>query len=110
MHRQRNLAKHLKKRSHRKAICADATAVFKADNHRQAIELLRLFQNRWHPKEPRAVRIFLKDIDLSLTFYNQPKDKWKQLVSNNLIERQMREFIGSDISIWVLLLMSASLD
>jgi len=92
VHHQRNLVKYLKKRSHRKAVCVDAIAMFMADNHRQALKLIQTFQYRWHPKEPRAARIFPKDIDLSLTFYSQPKDKWKQLASNNLIERQMREF------------------
>ena len=92
VHRQRNLVRHLKKSCHRKPICADATGIFMAENHQKAIKFIHRFQQRWHPKEPRAVRLFLKDIDLSLTFFKQPKEKWKHLASNNLIERQMREF------------------
>jgi transposase-like protein len=91
VHRQRNLAKYLNRRSHRKAICAEATAVFQADSRDQALKKLQVFHRRWHPKEPRAVNNFLNDIELSLTFFSQPRDKWKQLGTNNIIERQLRE-------------------
>ena len=91
VHRQRNLTKYLKKRSHRKAICAQAKNIFKAESRTQALKKLRVFHRRWHPKEPRAINIFLKDIELSLTFFSQPKEKWEQLGSNNIIERQLRE-------------------
>jgi transposase-like protein len=91
VHRQRNLVSHLKKRSHRRAICADTKKIFTADSKVEALHFLRLFQRRWQSVEPRAVRLFLKDIDLSLTFYDQPRHRWKQLASNNLIERQLRE-------------------
>jgi transposase-like protein len=91
VHRQRNLVTHLRKRSHRRPICADAKAIFQADSRDQAVSLLKQFHQRWHPKEPRAVNNFTKDIELSLTFFSQPRDKWKQLGTNNLIERQLRE-------------------
>jgi putative transposase len=91
VHRQRNLVRHLKRRSHRQAICTDAAAVFQTGSRNQAASLLKRFHQRWHPKEPRAVNIFLKDIELSLTFFSQSPDKWKELSTNNLIERQLRE-------------------
>jgi len=91
VHRQRNLTKHLQRRSNRKAICADATAIFQADSRELAIKRLREFRYKWHPQEPRAVNNFLKDIEMSLTFFSQPKEKWTQLGTNNIIERQLRE-------------------
>jgi len=91
VHRQRNLTKHLKRRSNRQEICVDATAIFKADSRELALKRLREFRHRWHPKEPRAVNNFLKDIEMSLTFFSQPKEKWEQLGTNNIIERQLRE-------------------
>ena len=91
VHRQRNLVSKLNKRSHRKAICADISDVFQADSREQALQKLRDFHRRWHPKEPRAVNTFLKNIELSLTFFSQPRDKWERLATNNIIERQLRE-------------------
>jgi len=91
IHRQRNLVLHLQNRAHRKDICADVKEIFHADSRQEAVELLKRFKDNWSPLEPRAVKIFLKDVDLSLTFYDQPKSKWSQLASNNIIEREMRE-------------------
>jgi len=91
VHRQRNLTRHLKRRSNRKAICADASDIFQAQSRTMALKMLRHFHQRWHPKEPRAVNNFLKDIELSLTFFSQPNELWKQLGTNNIIERQIRE-------------------
>lgn len=91
IHRQRNLIGRLKHRCHRKEICSDVSAIFKAGSHKEAVKLLFKFQRKWQTKESHAVRLFLRDIDMSLSFYNQPKEKWKQLASNNFIERQIRE-------------------
>jgi transposase-like protein len=91
VHRQRNLLDHLKDRRHRKAIAADAAAVFQADSRDLAMGRLRAFRRKWHPKEPRAVKAFLVSIELSLSFFSQPKVRRTQLRSNNLIERQLRE-------------------
>jgi transposase-like protein len=92
IHRQRNLVRRLKNRSHRKDICADIKAVFHASSREEAIRKLKHFKGNWLPLEPRAVKIFLTDIDLSLTFFDQPSSKWRKLASNNHIERQMHEF------------------
>lgn len=91
IHRQRNMIGRLKHRHNRREICGDISAIFKADSHREAVKLLFEFQRKWQTKESQAVRLFLRDIDISLTFYSQPKEKWKQLASNNFIERQIRE-------------------
>ena len=91
VHRQRNLVGYLKHRCHRKPICADVAAIFQANSKERALKRLREFRRKWHPEEPRAVRAFLKDIELSLSFYSLPKEGWEQLRTNNLIERQLRE-------------------
>jgi transposase-like protein len=91
VHRQRNLVGKLKKRSHRKAICTETSRIFQADSKQDALQRLKDFHRRWHPKEPRAVNTFLKNIELSLTFFSQPKDHWRRLATNNIIERQLRE-------------------
>lgn len=91
VHRQRNLVGKLKKRSHRRAICAETSRIFQADSRVEALRRLRDFHRRWHPKEPRAVNNFLHNIDMSLTFFGEPRNKWRQLATNNIIERQLRE-------------------
>ena len=91
IHRQRNVVKRLKKRSHRKEICEDIKAIFGAYNRKEAIKLIHKFREKWKTLEPKAVEIFLFDIDLSLTFYDLPHAEAKKLKSNNIIERMNRE-------------------
>jgi putative transposase len=91
VHRQRNLVKHIKYRRHRKAICADAAAIFKASSKDRALDHLHRFEATWKTREPTAVRTFLKNIDLSLSFFEQPSSVWTRLASTNIIERQLRE-------------------
>lgn len=91
VHKQRNLVSRLRCQSHRRAICADVTAIFHAPSKAQAITRLHRFEATWRSREPAAVRIFLASIDQSLTFYQQPRESWVQLASTNLIERQLRE-------------------
>jgi transposase-like protein len=91
IHRQRNLVGRLRHRHHRKAICGDVQAIFHADSKDDALKRLRHFQATWHSREPAAVRAFLTNIDLSLTFYQQPPATWRRIASTNIIERQLRE-------------------
>lgn len=91
VHRQRNLVKHLRHRRHRKDICADAASIFKATSKDQALTQLRRFEAYWKSREPTAVRTFLKNVDLSMTFYNQPVKTWVRVASTNIIERQLKE-------------------
>jgi putative transposase len=91
VHRQRNLIKHLRHRRHRKAICGDAATIFKAASKDRALAQLHRFEATWRTREPTAVRTFLKNVDLSLTFYDQPPKTWLRVASTNMIERQLRE-------------------
>ena len=91
VHRQRNLVGHLKHRSNRKAICTDAAGIFQADSGNLALKRLREFERKWRSEEPRAVKAFLNGIELSLNYHSQSKERWEQLGTNNLIERQLRE-------------------
>jgi len=91
IHRQRNVVRRLKKRSHRKQICEDIKAIFNARNRNEAVSLIHKFKDRWKPLEPNAVDVFLYNIDLSLSFYHLPRHKRRKLKSNNIIERMLRE-------------------
>jgi putative transposase len=91
IHRQRNVVRRITKQSHRKAICEDIKRIFTAYSRKEAIKLIHQFKEKWKSIEPKAVEIFLFDIDLSLTFYDLPHAEAKKLKSNNIIERMLRE-------------------
>ena len=91
IHRQRNVVRRLKKRPHRKGICEDIKGIFTAYSRKEAIRLIHEFREKWKSIEPKAVDVFLFDIDLSLSFYNLPRTEARKLKSNNIIERMLRE-------------------
>lgn len=91
IHRQRNVVRRLKKRSHRKRICEDIKAIFSARNRNDAVWLIHKFRDKWKPLEPNAVDVFLFNIDLSLSFYDLPRNQGRKHKSNNVIERMLRE-------------------
>jgi putative transposase len=91
IHRQRNVVRRLTKQSHRKNMCEDIKGIFTAHSRKEAIKLIHQFREKWKSIEPKAVEIFLFDIDLSLTFYDLHHAEAKKLKSNNIIERMLRE-------------------
>ncbi len=91
VHRLRNTNKYLKNSRNRKAVLEEAKAVFNAPDKTQAVYRARAFIWRWKNKEPRAVNSFARDLDSSLSFYDQPKELWNKLKSTNPLERLLRE-------------------
>ncbi len=50
------------------------------------------FQQKWAALEPKAVRCFLKDFDLTLNYLRVPFPHKKLIRTTNLLERFFREF------------------
>jgi putative transposase len=92
VHRLRNVNKYLKGSPNRRRVMGEAKAVFAAPSKTQALFLARRFIQRWKQEEPRAVRCFARNLDASLTFYDQPQELWSRLKSTNPLERTLREF------------------
>ena len=92
VHRLRNVGKYLKGSPNRRAVLQEAKAVFAASNKTQALARAKQFLQRWPTIEPRAVKCFARNLDASLTFYDQPKELWSRLKSTNPLERTLREF------------------
>lgn len=92
VHRMRNVSKYLKGSKNRKAVTQEAKTVFTAASRTEAIQRAKQFVWRWRIIEPRAVKCFARNLDASLTFYDQPQKLWSRLRSTNLLERRLREF------------------
>lgn len=92
VHRLRNVNKYLKGSKNRRAVMREAKTVFSAPGKTQALLLARRFIQHWEAIEPRAVRCFARNLDASLTFYDQPQKLWNRLKSTNPLERTLREF------------------
>lgn len=73
-------------------ITRDAYDIFEATDVNQAQERLQDFAHKWQSLEPDAVRTFLNDSGLTLTFYQFPPGLHRHIRTTNHLERLFREF------------------
>jgi len=90
-HKMKNLVESLKRGPLKKTIIADAKAIYRANSRRQAIKRIALFQQKWAKACPAAVRNFIKNIDLTLSYFSMPRDAWIRARTTNPLDRFFRE-------------------
>ena len=90
-HKIKNINDHLVDLGNRKHILREAGDIYQlSKNKTQAIDRFKAFRNNWHTKEPEAVRLFSKGFEHTLSYFDQPKDMWVSIRTNNVAE----QFIG----------------
>jgi putative transposase len=80
------------KKQRRFEITSDAYQIYDAPDLSSAMTLLRLFEQKWQSLEPDGVRTFLKDIELTFTFYKFNPELHHHIRTTNHLERLFREF------------------
>src|SRR5437879_8578046 len=70
---------------------AQAAAIYRAPNRRQAERAFRRWAGRWRKRRPRAVACVERDLDELLSFFSVPQSHWKKVRTTNVIERAFRE-------------------
>ena len=100
VHHMRNLGKRVK-RKNKGHILKDAAKIYRAKSLEQAEQRAQSFEMKWKYKEPEGIRIFMKGIDPTLTFYKFGWDKgftkadrealWKVISNTNILERNIEE-------------------
>ncbi|MBD3271007.1 MAG: IS256 family transposase [Elusimicrobia bacterium] len=100
VHHLRNLSKRIKK-SVRRPMMKEAGRIYKAKSLEEAEARAQRFEKRWGMCEPNAVRIFMKGIESTLTFYRlgwdeditkeERQDLWASISSTNILERLIEE-------------------
>ena len=78
-------------KSHQDALRLELNAIFYHDTLEQAQQELAAFCAKHERIYPNAVACLHRDIDACLAFYNFPKDHWRSIRTNNLIERLFSE-------------------
>ncbi len=64
------LSKQEAKKQRFEQIQSDAYDIYKAADWLQAVDALKVFFDRWYSLEPKALKTFLYDIDLTFNFYD----------------------------------------
>ncbi|QUY40340.1 transposase [Acaryochloris marina] len=70
----------------------DAYAIYKAPDWEEAIVTLLVFAQKWTDLEPDAVRTFIKDFALTLSFYDFDESLHSLIRTSNALERLFRKF------------------
>jgi transposase-like protein len=89
---QETLSFEQARRLRRQQLTTDAHAIFAAATRTEAEQRLASFQTTWSEREGAVVRLLMKDIALSLTFYQFNVSVHVLVRSTNLLERFFREF------------------
>jgi putative transposase len=62
-------------------------ALFYQKDRQAADQAVAAFLEKYQPVYPTAIACLQRDLDACLTFYAYPKEHWKTIRTNNVIER-----------------------
>lgn len=92
-HKVANVAQNLRGRKHRWQITREAGNIYQqAQSRKEAYDLLDQFIRHWGALEPAAVRSFVKDFGVTLTYFKFPRERWQELRTTNALERVLKDF------------------
>jgi len=90
-HKIKNINDHLTDMDNRKHILREAGDIYQlSETKTDAIKRFKTFKKDWYDKEPEAVRLFSRGFEHTLSYFDQPKDMWVSIRTNNIAE----QFIG----------------
>jgi len=90
-HKANDMGQHLVDKRHRHRIILDALYVFEGETETEVRKRLKVFCDRWAPKEPQAVRNFVRGFEHCLVYLQYPDPLRTMLKTNNLLERYLQE-------------------
>jgi transposase-like protein len=90
-HKVNNIQANLTNMSNRKAIMREAMDIYKLSySRKEAVKRFKLFRSHWKKKEYEAVRLFSRNFEDTLTYFEFPKEDRISIYTTN----PMEQFIG----------------
>lgn len=86
VHKMRNVLEKVRRRDY-EAVKADAQAIYRAENRREAEGAFGRFRARWQNAYPSTVNQLERDLPELLSFFEFPRHLWRRLRTTNVIER-----------------------
>lgn len=90
VHKLRQVIAHTSHK-HKAAIAEDLKVISNAASPDEAMTAAKAVAQKWHQKEARAIASLRHNFEYCLTYYQFPKENWKQIRSTNILEREFRE-------------------
>jgi len=90
-HKVNNIQTHLTDISNRKSIMREAMDIYKlSDSRNEAVKRFKLFRRHWKDKEYEAVRLFSRNFEDTLAYFDFPEEDRISIYTTN----PMEQFIG----------------
>lgn len=90
VHKMRNALVKTKHKN-KEAVGADLSNIYAAETKGEALERFKAFAKKWYVAEPVAVESLRFNFERTLTYYDFPKELWRKIRTNNILEREFRE-------------------
>ena len=90
MHKMENVLSYVPQKQ-REQVEPELKALFYQKNRQEADQSVAAFIEKYQRIYPTAVECLRRDLDACLTFYSFPKEHWKTIRTNNVIERLFGE-------------------
>jgi putative transposase len=90
-HKLRNVLDAVKDKKNENTIHKDFSEIYSAGSQEDAYNRLAQFEKTWGVREAASVRILRENFHLTLTFMNLPEEHRRWIITNNLVEREIRE-------------------
>ena len=90
-HKMKNLVFGLKRHPLKKLIIKDAKVIWQATSKGEALKRISHFRAKWARTHPRAVKNFIRDIDLCLSYFHLEPAMWRRVRTNNPLDRFFKE-------------------
>lgn len=75
----------------KQAVAADLKATYAMKSKPEFLVAAKVLCKRWYLSEPKAVASFKDNLLDTATYFNFPEACWKQIRTNNILEREFRE-------------------
>ncbi len=89
-HKMQNILSYVPAKQ-RAVLEPELKAIFYQDSREHADQLVTAFQEKYRATYPTAIECLQRDWDACLTFYAFPKQHWRTIRTNNVIERLFEE-------------------
>lgn len=90
VHRYRNILAHTS-RKHKRAMADDLKRLTACESKAEFLTRAKSMELQWQTLEPRAMTSLTWKLDLSLTYFQFPKEHWRHIRTTNKLERAFRE-------------------
>ncbi|KAF6510679.1 Mobile element protein [Geobacillus stearothermophilus] len=90
VHKVRNTLSRVRKKDQFE-VAEDLKLIYRAPNKEMALQMFQQFESKWSSKYPREVQSWANELDVLLTFMDDPSSIRSVIYTTNAIERTIKE-------------------